>query len=84
MGLISGVLLLPLAPARGVVWIAEKLQETAERELYDPGVIRAQLAELNRDLDDELIDLEEFEAEEDKLLDRLHAAQKRCDVDNRR
>ncbi|MBM7057363.1 gas vesicle protein GvpG [Streptomyces rubiginosohelvolus] len=84
MGLISGLLLLPLAPARGVVWIAEQLQETAERELYDPGVIRAQLAELNRDLDDELIDLEEFEAEEEKLLDRLHAAQKRCDVDNRR
>ncbi|MEU2907669.1 gas vesicle protein GvpG [Streptomyces globisporus] len=84
MGLISGLLLLPLAPARGVVWIAEKLQETAERELCDPGVIRAQLAELNRDLDDGLIDLEEFEAEEDKLLDRLHAAQKRCDVDNRR
>ncbi|GGS09214.1 MULTISPECIES: gas vesicle protein GvpG [Streptomyces] len=84
MGLISGLLLLPLAPARGVVWIAEQLQETAERELYDPGVIRAQLAELNRDLDDELIDLEEFEAEEEKLLDRLHAAQKRCDIDNRR
>ncbi|MFD5694756.1 gas vesicle protein GvpG [Streptomyces rubiginosohelvolus] len=84
MGLISGLLLLPLAPARGVVWIAEQLQETAERELYDPGVIRAQLAELNRDLDDGLIDLEEFEAEEEKLLDRLHAAQKRCDVDNRR
>ncbi|MBK3555908.1 gas vesicle protein GvpG [Streptomyces sp. MBT56] len=84
MGLISGLLLLPLAPARGVVWIAEQLQETAERELYDPGVIRAQLAELNRDLDDGLIGLEEFEAEEEKLLDRLHAAQKRCDVDNRR
>ncbi|MFD4129686.1 gas vesicle protein GvpG [Streptomyces globisporus] len=84
MGLISGLLLLPLAPARGVVWIAEQLQETAERELYDPGVIRAQLAGLNRDLDDGLIGLEEFEAEEDKLLDRLHAAQKRCDVDNRR
>ncbi|WP_405411103.1 gas vesicle protein GvpG [Streptomyces rubiginosohelvolus] len=84
MGLISGLLLLPLAPARGVVWIAEQLQETAERELHDPGVIRAQLAELNRDLDDELIDLEEFEAEEEKLLDRLHAAQKRCDIDNRR
>lgn len=84
MGLISGLLLLPLAPARGVVWVAEKLQETAERELYDPGVIRAQLAELNRELDEGLVDLDAFEVEEERLLDRLHDAQKRSDADNRR
>ncbi|MFH9610645.1 gas vesicle protein GvpG [Streptomyces sp. NPDC017448] len=84
MGLVSGLLLLPLAPARGVVWVAEKLQETAERELYDPGVLRAQLAGLNRELDEGLIDLETFEAEEERLLDRLHAAQMRRDVDHRR
>ncbi|MFJ8884099.1 gas vesicle protein GvpG [Streptomyces sp. NPDC102402] len=77
MGLVSGLLLLPLAPARGVVWVAEKLQETAERELYDPGVVRAQLAALNRELDEGLIDIDEFEAEEEKLLDRLYAAQAR-------
>ncbi|RII17918.1 Gas vesicle protein G [Streptomyces sp. YIM 130001] len=74
MGLISGVLLLPLAPVRGVAWIAERLQDAAERELYDPGVIRAQLAALNRELDEGHLDLEEFEAEEERLLDRLHAA----------
>ncbi|XCM28415.1 gas vesicle protein GvpG [Streptomyces parvus] len=84
MGLISGLLLLPLAPARGVVWVAERLQETAERELYDPGVLRAQLAELNRELDEELIDLETFETEEERLLDRLHAAQKRSRANNGR
>ncbi|MBT2896780.1 gas vesicle protein GvpG [Streptomyces sp. McG3] len=84
MGLISGLLLLPLAPARGVVWIAEQLQETAERELYDPSAIRAQLAELNRELDEQLIDLDAFETEEERLLDRLHAAQKRSHADNRR
>ncbi|WP_228992176.1 gas vesicle protein GvpG [Streptomyces sp. DH8] len=84
MGLVSGLLLLPLAPARGVVWVAEKLQETAERELYDPGVLRAQLAGLNRELDEGLIELETFEAEEERLLDRLHAAQMRRDVDHRR
>lgn len=67
-----------------MVWVAEKLQETAERELYDPGVLRAQLAGLNRELDEGLIDLETFEAEEERLLDRLHAAQMRRDVDHRR
>ncbi|MET9494837.1 gas vesicle protein GvpG [Streptomyces sp. NPDC006552] len=75
MGLVSGLLLLPLAPARGVVWIAERLQDAAERELYDPGVVRAQLAALNRDLDEGLISLAEFEPEEERLLDRLYAAQ---------
>ncbi|EHM29220.1 gas vesicle protein GvpG [Streptomyces anulatus] len=75
MGLISGVLLLPLAPARGVMWIAERLQDAAERELYDPGVIRAQLAALNQELDEGHIGLDEFEAEEERLLDRLYAAQ---------
>ncbi|MEU5364070.1 gas vesicle protein GvpG [Streptomyces sp. NPDC005925] len=77
MGLVSGLLLLPLAPARGVVWVAERLQEAAEREVYDPGVIRAQLAALNRELEEGRIGLEEFEWEEERLLDRLYAAQTR-------
>lgn len=74
MGLISGILLLPLAPVRGVVWVAEQLQDAAERELYDPGVLRAQLAALNRELDDGSIGWEEFEVEEERLLDRLYGS----------
>ena len=35
MGLITGLLTLPLAPVRGTVWIAERIQEQAEAELYD-------------------------------------------------
>ncbi|WP_328557728.1 MULTISPECIES: gas vesicle protein GvpG [unclassified Streptomyces] len=77
MGLITGLLTLPIAPVRGVVWVAEKLNDAAERELHDPGVLRAQLALLNRELDDGDISLEEFEREEERLLDRLHAAQTR-------
>ncbi|MFD4029455.1 gas vesicle protein GvpG [Streptomyces sp. NPDC058637] len=71
MGLLSGVLLLPLAPVRGVVWISDRLIDAAEAELYDPSVIRAQLAELNRALDDGEIDLPRFEREEERLLDIL-------------
>lgn len=73
MGLITGLLTLPLAPVRGVVWVAEKLEDAAERELHDPGVLRAQLALLNREFEDGDISLEEFEREEERLLDRLHA-----------
>ncbi|MFE6025864.1 gas vesicle protein GvpG [Streptomyces niveus] len=71
MGLLSGVLLLPLAPVRGVVWISDRLVDAAEAELYDPAVIRVQLAELNRSLDDGEIDLARFEREEERLLDIL-------------
>ncbi|MFD5897227.1 gas vesicle protein GvpG [Streptomyces sp. NPDC060366] len=71
MGLLSGVLLLPLAPVRGVVWISDRLIDAAEAELYDPAVIRVRLSELNRALDDGEIDLARFEAEEERLLDIL-------------
>ncbi|MEV8291066.1 gas vesicle protein GvpG [Streptomyces niveus] len=71
MGLLSGVLLLPLAPVRGVVWVSDRLVDAAEAELYDPAVVRVQLAELNRSLDDGEIDLARFEREEERLLDIL-------------
>ena len=46
MGLITGLLTLPLAPVRGTAWLAEKLLEQAEREFYDERAIRAQLLEI--------------------------------------
>jgi len=33
VGLISGLLTLPLAPVRGVVWVADIVAQEAEREL---------------------------------------------------
>lgn len=74
MGLLTGLLTLPLAPARGVAWIADRLEETAERETADPAVLRARLAALNRALDEGEIDQERFELEEERLLDLLRAA----------
>ena len=71
MGLITGLLTLPLAPVRGTVWIAEQLLEEAERQLNDPAAIERQLAEAEAAhergelTDDELADLE------DELLRRL-------------
>ncbi|WLQ41456.1 gas vesicle protein GvpG [Streptomyces laculatispora] len=73
MGLITGLLTLPIAPVRGVVWVAEKLNDAAERELHDPAVLRAQLALLNQEYESGDITLEEFERQEERLLDRLHA-----------
>lgn len=71
MGLISGLLLLPLAPVRGVGWVADRLIEAAEDELYSPDAVRARLAALNEALDQGDIELDHFEREEEKLLDLL-------------
>ncbi|CAM5292224.1 gas vesicle protein GvpG [Streptomyces atroolivaceus] len=84
MGLFTGLLLLPLAPVRGVIWVADKVNEAADRELHDPGVIRAQLAALNQELEDGNVSLEEFEREEEELLDRLYAARVRPAPNHRR
>ncbi|MEW2469353.1 gas vesicle protein GvpG [Streptomyces sp. NPDC046994] len=74
MGLLTALLTAPLAPVRGVVWVADQLAEAADREVNDPAAVRAQLAELNQALEDGEIDLAAFEREEDRLLDRLEAA----------
>jgi hypothetical protein len=71
MGLISGVLLLPLAPVRGVEWIADRVLEAAEREMCDPALLRVRLRELNRAYEAGELSEEEFEREEEHLLDHL-------------
>jgi len=77
MGLVTGLLLLPLAPVRGTVWIAEQIAAQAARELDDETSIRRRLGEAERDLELGLLTVEEFEAYEDALLDRLEAVQQR-------
>ncbi|MEW2435892.1 gas vesicle protein GvpG [Streptomyces caniferus] len=72
MGLISGVLMLPLAPVRGVVWVADQLAQAADRELHDPSVIRARLAALNHEFESGHLAQEAFEHEEEQLLDLLY------------
>ncbi|MGW4438339.1 gas vesicle protein GvpG [Streptomyces sp. NPDC004596] len=73
MGLLTALLTAPLAPVRGVVWVADQLAEAADREVNDPAAVRARLAVLNRALEDGEIDLADFEREEDRLLDLLEA-----------
>ncbi|WP_395107165.1 gas vesicle protein GvpG [Actinomadura sp. SCN-SB] len=46
MGMATGLLTLPLAPVRGVVWLAEVLQEQAEARLYDPGRVAAEMRDI--------------------------------------
>jgi hypothetical protein len=74
MGLISGLLTLPLAPVRGVAWIGEQVAMEAERELDDETQVRRALAQLEMDLELGRIGEREFEELEDQLLERLTRA----------
>ncbi|GAA2438628.1 gas vesicle protein GvpG [Streptomyces macrosporus] len=77
MGLIGELLLLPAAPFRGAGWVLRQVVAEAERQYYDPSAIQRELHELSRQLDEGLIDEEEFDRREDELLDRLQAIQER-------
>lgn len=77
MGLFTGILLLPLAPVRGTIWVAEKLAEQAARELDDEVVVRRLLAEAELDLERGELTVDEFEQIEDELLERLELARRK-------
>lgn len=66
-----------LAPLKGVIWVAEKVKEIAERELYDEGRIKERLMELQFqfELYDEISE-EEYKKQEKELLARLDAIRK--------
>ena len=63
-----------LAPVKGVAWLAQQIQEEANRQLFDPAVIKARLAELQEQFDSGLINEAELRTAEEKLLERLQAA----------
>ena len=71
MGLLTGLLTLPLAPVRGTVWIAEQIAAVAERELDTDQVARRQLVEAEIEFEAGRISEEEYERIEDELLERL-------------
>ena len=74
MGLLTGILGLPLAPVRGTVWVAEQVRQAADEQLHDPARIRAELEEVDRMREAGEIDDDEAEAYEDVLIDRLMEA----------
>ena len=71
MGLISGLLKLPLSPVLGTVWIAEQIQAQAEAEYYDEAAIQAQLRDIDAARQAGTIDDAEADAAEDALIERL-------------
>ena len=76
MGILTGVLLLPLAPLRGTIWLAERLAAEAERELDDEATVRRLLVEAEIAFESGELSETEYEQVEDELLERLEAARR--------
>lgn len=79
MGLITGLLTLPLAPVRGTVWVAEQVQREAERQYYDPAQIRQALEDVDEARNAGEVSEEEAAALEEQLVARLQEGLRRRD-----
>jgi hypothetical protein len=73
--MLKGLLLAPLAPMRGVVWVAERLVDAAEleRAAQDRAALRGQLAELEVARDRGQVTEGEYLDREQQLTDALLA-----------
>ena len=76
MGLLTGLLGLPLAPVRGVVWLAEQIRDHAEEQYYDPVRIRAELDRVDEARRSGQLSEQECAELEDELLQRLMAGRR--------
>lgn len=71
MGLFTGLLGLPLAPLRGVLWVAEQLESEADRQMNDPAVIRQKIDEVEQAFERGEIGEDERDEQQEELLGRL-------------
>jgi len=71
MGLVTGLLTLPLAPVRGLTWIAEQLLAQAERELDPREALRLRLEALQVRHELGELTAEEYDQAERELVAQL-------------
>jgi hypothetical protein len=60
-----------LAPLKGVIFIAEKINEVIEKETTDEGAIKERMMALQLKFEMDEIDEEEYDRQEDDLLNLL-------------
>ena len=72
MFLIDDLLLAPFtAPLKGLIFLANKINDVAEQEMSDDGAVKEKLMELQLKFEMDEIDEEEYTKREDELLERL-------------
>jgi hypothetical protein len=70
VGLISAIVLLPVAPVRGVFWVAGKITDEANRRYYSEGAIVSELRRVEDMRRSGQLSEEEAAAREEELLQR--------------
>ena len=65
-----------LAPLKGVIWLGKKINEVAEREFSDEGLIKEKLMGLQLKFEMDEINEKEYNKQEAELLARLDAIRK--------
>jgi gas vesicle protein GvpG len=71
MGLFTGLLTLPLAPVRGVLWVADQLAQQAYEQEFSPAAVRRQLHAAAQTFDEGRLSEQQYEEVEDVLVQRL-------------
>lgn len=72
MAILGRLLTLPvMGPINGVLWLARTIAEQADAERWNEDKITGALTELEIDLDMGKINVDEYEAREAELLERL-------------
>jgi Gas vesicle protein G len=80
MGLFTAIATLPLAPVRGVAWVAQQVAEEAERQLDSGDRIRQELLQAELDVEAGLIDAEEHDRRAGLLLVELAATRRAAEA----
>ena len=65
-----------LAPLNGVIWLGKKIDEVAEREFSDEGLIKEKLMQLQLQFEMDEISEKEYNRQEKELLERLETIRK--------
>ena len=64
------------APLNGVIWLGKKIDEVAEREFSDEGLIKEKLMQLQFKFEMDEINEADYNRREKELLERLEAIRK--------
>ena len=65
-----------LAPLNGIIWLGKKINEVAEKEFSDEGLIKEKLMELQLKFELDKISEKEYNKQEAELLARLDVIRK--------
>ena len=64
------------APLNGLIWLGKKINDVAEKEFSDEGLIKEKLMELQMRFEMDEISEKEYNTREKELLERLDAIRK--------